>query len=128
MSASDRVLGKTEAVLSVIEEKAAEVARLTDAVTALERRLDRIVPDVEQLRMIVPDLRDMIDSLRQTKWMTSHQLARHLSVHRDTVARWAREGVIPGHRLGADDWRFDLSEIDRAIKRAEFMHELARIQ
>lgn len=40
--------------------------------------------------------------------------ADFLSMDRRTLIRWAREGILPGHPLGAGNrriWRFRLSEL-----------------
>jgi len=40
--------------------------------------------------------------------------ANFLSIDRETLIRWARRGVVPGHPLGAGKrrvWRFRVSEL-----------------
>lgn len=51
-------------------------------------------------------------------WYTVRQLARHLQVSEATVYAMAREGRLPGTKVGTQ-WRFDPEEVDRALKAAD---------
>lgn len=42
---------------------------------------------------------------------TAEEIARYLRVHPYTVKRLAREGKIPGFKVG-EQWRFDVQEIE----------------
>jgi predicted site-specific integrase-resolvase len=54
-----------------------------------------------------------------SEWTAEHFIdadcaASFLSVDRETLIRWARRGVVPGHPLGAGKrrvWRFRVSEL-----------------
>ena len=115
--ASDRVLGKAEAVLDVVTDRTAKLDQLTRAVVALERRLAAIVGDVEALRTIVPDIEDVVGTLRPTRWMTTVELARHLRTVPQTVRQMYHDATIPGYRFGdGGHLRFDSREVDRALR------------
>jgi excisionase family DNA binding protein len=45
------------------------------------------------------------------KILTAGEMAKYLRIHPYTVKRLAREGKIPGFKIGAQ-WRFDAQEID----------------
>lgn len=47
--------------------------------------------------------------------MTLAEVARFLKVHRNTVYRMARKGVIPAFKLGTD-WRFDRSAVEQWVR------------
>lgn len=51
---------------------------------------------------------------QQTRWITSRQLAEFAGLHPDTVSKWAREGRIPGHHVGAQ-WRFEYPAVLTAL-------------
>lgn len=53
----------------------------------------------------------------ENKTYTAEEIAQYLRVHPYTVKRLAREGKIPGFKVG-DQWRFDVQEID-AWKRTQ---------
>jgi excisionase family DNA binding protein len=42
---------------------------------------------------------------------TAEEIAKYLRVHPYTVKRLARQGKIPGFKVG-DQWRFDVKEIE----------------
>jgi hypothetical protein len=47
-------------------------------------------------------------------FVDAEQAGEFLSMDRRTLTRWAREGILPGHPLGAGRrkiWRFRLSEL-----------------
>lgn len=44
--------------------------------------------------------------------MTLEEVARYLRLHPSTVYRLAREGIIPGFKLGSQ-WRFNRERVDR---------------
>ena len=54
-------------------------------------------------------------SVRQMEPFVDADIASEfLSIDRETLIRWARRGIIPGHPLGAGlrrVWRFRLSEL-----------------
>lgn len=49
-----------------------------------------------------------------TRWVTARELATLAGLHPDTVARWARQGRIPGHHVGRR-WRFEYPAILDAL-------------
>jgi excisionase family DNA binding protein len=49
------------------------------------------------------------------RYMTVEEVTQYLSVTRDTLYRWLRDGRVPGHRVGRT-WRFDKSELDEWVK------------
>jgi len=44
--------------------------------------------------------------------MTIEELAKYLRLHRSTVYRLAREGIIPGFKVGSQ-WRFSRDSVDQ---------------
>ena len=125
--ASDRVLGRAEAVLEVVTDRTAQLDRLTSAVVALERRLAAIVGDVEALRTIVPDIEDVVGTLRPTRWMTTVEMARHLRTDPRTVRQMYHDAIIPGYRFGdGGHLRFDSREVDRSLR--DYKDHVRRMQ
>lgn len=49
--------------------------------------------------------------------LTIGQLAKRLNVHRDSIRRWVRAGVIPCIRITNRTVRFDFDEVTRAIRK-----------
>jgi len=47
--------------------------------------------------------------------LTTKEVAEYLSVHPLTVHRYAREGKIPGFKIGTD-WRFHKKYLEKWIK------------
>ena len=47
--------------------------------------------------------------------LTTDEAAALLKVHPKTLQKMARDGRIPGHRIG-DLWRFRASELDETLK------------
>ena len=50
--------------------------------------------------------------------MTLEEVAKYLRLHRTTVYRLAREGVIPGFKIGSQ-WRFNKTRVDQWMARQE---------
>jgi excisionase family DNA binding protein len=49
-------------------------------------------------------------------FVDADRAAEFLSIHRETIIRWARNGTVPGHPLGAGRrrvWRFRFSELSK---------------
>ena len=44
--------------------------------------------------------------------MTLEEVAKYLRLHRSTVYRLAREGIIPGFKVGSQ-WRFHKGRVDQ---------------
>ena len=54
----------------------------------------------------------------QSEWLTSTEAAAHLKVAPRTLVRWARNGLIPAHRLSGLSrvtWRFRRAELDAML-------------
>ena len=49
--------------------------------------------------------------------ITAEQLAKRLSLHRETVLRLAREKMIPSIKIGNVTVRFDLSAVSKTLDR-----------
>jgi excisionase family DNA binding protein len=61
----------------------------------------------------------------QSEWLTSTEAAAHLKVAPRTLVRWARNGLIPAHRLsgtGRITWRFLRSELDAKLHESSSAH------
>ena len=50
--------------------------------------------------------------LSETKVLTVNELADYLRIHRSTVYRLLKQGLIPAFKIGSD-WRFNVEAIDR---------------
>lgn len=48
-------------------------------------------------------------------WVSLDQIARHLSVSRDTVYRWIDDRGLPAHKVGRL-WKFKVSEVDEWVR------------
>lgn len=46
------------------------------------------------------------------KVLTVNELAEYLRVHRSTIYRLLKKGLLPGFKIGSD-WRFNVEVIDR---------------
>ena len=46
-----------------------------------------------------------------TKVLTVNELAEYLRVHRSTIYRLLKKGLLPGFKIGSD-WRFNVEVID----------------
>ena len=48
---------------------------------------------------------------------TAEQVAEHVKVTPETVRRWARNGIIPSIKLSGKVVRFDMAEVESALKK-----------
>lgn len=48
-------------------------------------------------------------------WCSVEEIAKYLSVSKETIYRWLEKNKIPAHRVGKQ-WRFKPSEVDEWIK------------
>lgn len=53
--------------------------------------------------------------LKDKEILTAKEVAEYLSIHPLTVHRYAREGKIPGFKIGTD-WRFHKKYLEKWIK------------
>jgi len=52
------------------------------------------------------------------QWLNTNEAAAYLKVNPRTLAKWAREKKVPGHRLSGTTrfvWRFLQSELDAML-------------
>ncbi|MEW8410602.1 MAG: helix-turn-helix domain-containing protein [Candidatus Thiodiazotropha sp.] len=48
-------------------------------------------------------------------WVSIDEIARHLSVSRDTVYRWIKDRGMPAYRIG-HQWKFKVSSVDQWVE------------
>ena len=66
----------------------------------------------------MPRLTKLAKSPSSSLMMTLDEVAEYLRLHRTTVYRLAREGVIPGFKIGSQ-WRFNKARVDQLMARQE---------
>lgn len=66
----------------------------------------------------MPRLAKLAKSSSSSLMMTLEEVAKYLRLHRTTVYRLAREGVIPGFKIGSQ-WRFNKTRVDQWMARQE---------
>lgn len=49
------------------------------------------------------------------KWVNLEDVAEHLSLSKDTVRNWVKEGRLPHYKVGKM-YKFQLSEIDALVR------------
>ena len=59
----------------------------------------------------------MKDEVKQIQYATAGDLSDLLGVKTSTILRWAQTGVIPCLRFSRRVIRFDISEVEKALKR-----------
>ncbi len=60
----------------------------------------------------MPRLAKVAKSPAPARMLTLHEVAKYLRLHRSTVYRLAREGIIPGCKVGSQ-WRFSKERVDQ---------------
>jgi len=53
-----------------------------------------------------------------TKFVTANELGEYLKLSESTIYKLARDGQIPGFKIG-DSWRFEMNEVITFIKKKE---------
>jgi excisionase family DNA binding protein len=59
-----------------------------------------------------------MSAFSQSEWLTAREAAAHLKVAPRTLVRWARNGLVPAHRLSGLSrvtWRFRREELDAKL-------------
>ena len=54
----------------------------------------------------------------EEKWVNLEDVAEHLSVSKDTIRAWIRDGKLPINRAGKR-YKFKLSEVDNWLRRGK---------
>ena len=50
------------------------------------------------------------------KWVNLEDIAEHLSVSKDTIRTWVKEGTLPVYRAGKR-FKFKISEVDEWVRK-----------
>ncbi len=48
-------------------------------------------------------------------WVSVEDVARHLSVAKDSIYRWIEHKALPAHKVGRL-WKFKLTEVDEWVR------------
>jgi len=72
----------------------------------------RIVPVGNEKEALVPRAAGTGKRRGSSVMMTLEEVAKYLRLHRSTVYRLAREGIIPGFKVGSQ-WRFHKGRVDQ---------------
>ncbi len=54
-------------------------------------------------------------SMNVEKWVNLEDVAEHLSISRDTVRTWIKDGKLPVYRAGKM-YKFKISEVDEWVR------------
>ena len=58
-------------------------------------------------------------------WITLDDIARHLSVSKDTIYRWIDDQALPAHKVGRL-WKFKVSEVDEWVRAGKAREDTKR--
>lgn len=58
-------------------------------------------------------------------WVNLEQVADHLTVSKDTIRNWIKEGLLPAYRVGKM-YKFKLSEVDQWVREGRLDLEVKR--
>lgn len=58
-------------------------------------------------------------------WVSLEQVADHLTVSKDTIRNWIKEGLLPAYRVG-QMYKFKLSEVDQWVREGRLDLEVKR--
>jgi len=58
-------------------------------------------------------------------WVSLEQVADHLTVSKDTIRNWIKEGLLPAYRVGKM-YKFKLSEVDQWVREGRLDLEVKR--
>ena len=58
-------------------------------------------------------------------WVSLEQVADHLTVSKDTIRNWIKEGLLPAYRVGKM-YKFKLSEVDQWVREGGLDLEVKR--
>ena len=58
-------------------------------------------------------------------WVSLEQVADHLTVSKDTIRNWIKEGLLPAYRVGKM-YKFKLSDVDQWVREGRLDLEVKR--
>ncbi len=58
-------------------------------------------------------------------WVNLEQVADHLTVSKDTIRNWIKEGLLPAYKVGKM-YKFKLSEVDQWVREGRLDLEVKR--
>lgn len=58
-------------------------------------------------------------------WVNLEQVADHLTVSKDTIRNWIKEGLLPAYKVG-NMYKFKLSEVDQWVREGRLDLEVKR--
>ena len=56
-------------------------------------------------------------------WVSVEDVAKHLSVAKDSVYRWIEQRGLPAHKVGRL-WKFKLTEVDEWVRQGDASAEV----
>ena len=68
--------------------------------------------------MEVCNMSDEIEKNITEKWVNLEDIAEYLSVSKDTVRTWMREGKLPVNKAGKR-YKFKISEVDEWVRKGK---------
>ncbi len=58
----------------------------------------------------------MSEAIEDIRILSAKEVGALLGLHRETIYRWARLGIIPGFHLNNGLWRFSIADVRAYIK------------
>jgi len=64
---------------------------------------------------------------RAERWLSVQEIAKHLSISKETVYRWVENGRMPAHKVGKQ-WRFQSTEVDEWVRSGGSAEEVGHLK
>ena len=112
--------GRMKALIEIAEKAVEELKQRSADIVISNMQIRQAASEVDELRGIVGDLKELLEQNQRTTWVTTTELAAYLKIDEKTARRWMNSGRIRGYRLSdtpQGNLRFDLNEINEDIRR-----------
>lgn len=117
MSTNSKILGRLEAVLELIDDKAERVREDVTAVQEVTGQLQRALTVIDEFSDAVEPLYRWIQETNRIRWMTTTELAAELKTSTRHIRYLYETGRLPGYKLTENGHiRFDRREVAEFIK------------
>jgi excisionase family DNA binding protein len=111
--------GRLKALIELTEKAVSELTAKSAELAEADIRLRQSARDIEELREIVGDLSELVETGKKHEWMTASECGAHLRLRPETVRKLAEKKEIRGYKLSDGrygHWRFDRREVDEDMR------------
>jgi len=113
---SDKEFARIKALIDSFGDFQEDIKKTSSEFGKLAMTQETLINEISELFLITEKLELLVKELSPSQWMNTKEAAAYLSISDTTLRKWRDDGIIPCYKPAGSDWRYNKTEIDKAVE------------